>query len=58
MTKLTSEQQQVILELLKTTPRSNKEILAFLRGDDVSDDGEAESDFSDDENDFCTINED
>ena len=53
MTKLTSEQQQVILELLKTTPRSNKEILAFLRGDDVSDTvEESESEFSDEENDF------
>ena len=33
--KMTNEQQQVILELLKITPRSNKEILAFLSGDDV-----------------------
>ena len=53
--ELTSEQQQLILELLNITPRSNKEILAFLSGDescDVSDDVEAESDFSDEENDF------
>ena len=55
--KLTSEQQKKLLEALKTTPRSNEEILAFLRGDEVEDEmgdepEESESELSDDENEF------
>ena len=55
--KLTSEQRQELLEALKTTHRTFKEICDFLSSDEVEDEmgdelEESESELSDDENEF------